>query len=136
MRIDEARKLADFAGVWRLDRQITHQNGPPATFAGKAEWRPAPGGMQYFEHGVLSIAEHPAIQAERRYFWHDDLRVDFADGRFFHHVPPKGGEAQHWCDPDMYDVRYDFSAWPRFEVIWQVAGPAKNYTMISRYARQ
>jgi hypothetical protein len=135
MMTDKARKLADFAGIWRLERQITHQNGPPAEFLGRAEWQPAPGGMQYFEQGKLSIAGHPPVQAERRYFWHDDLRVDFSDGRFFHQVPAMGGTARHWCDPDMYDVRYDFSGWPRFEVTWQVAGPAKEYTMVSRYTR-
>jgi len=106
MKTDQARKLADFAGEWRIERQITHQTGPPARFIGTAEWRPAPGGMHYCEHGKLSLAGHPGMQAERRYFWHDDLRVDFDDGRFFHQVPPMGGTARHWCDPDMYIVRY------------------------------
>jgi len=131
----EGRELADFAGKWRLERQITHQGQPPAGFSGWATWAAAPGGMQYFELGELRLTGQPPMRAERRYFWHADLRVDFEDGRFFHQVPPEGGTARHWCDPDTYDVRYDFSGWPRFEVIWQVAGPAKQYAMVSRYSR-
>ena len=47
-----------------------------------------------------------------------------------------GGEAEHWCDPDMYRVGYDFSAWPEFAATWEVAGPKKAYRMVSRYRRQ
>ncbi len=62
------------------------------------------------------------------------MSVWFEDGRLFHHVPPTGGGAEHWCAPDTYRVRYRFGQWPRFETTWRVTGPRKNYAMISTFA--
>ena len=114
-----ARVLTDFEGLWTLRREIVRQDGMRAHFIGTAEWRP-----------------EPVMRAERRYVWQDDLSVFFEDGRFFHRVPAGGGETEHWCDPDTYRGRYDFSAWPRFEVSWQVTGPQKAYHSHSLYERR
>ncbi len=127
------RILSDFKGCWRLERQITHAHQPPARFLGTATWSPVQTGLSYHETGELSIPNHPPLRAERRFDWHEDLSVWFDDGRFFHKVPPMGGQTGHWCDPDQYDVRYDFSRWPMFRVTWQVKGPAKDYRMSSTY---
>jgi len=105
--------------------------GAEARFEGVAEWTPE---GAYEERGVLSVQGQPPMQAERRYRWDADLSVYFEDGRFFHKVPPSGGETGHWCDPDQYDVVYDFGTWPRWQVSWQVLGPRKNYEMISDYS--
>jgi hypothetical protein len=83
----------------------------------------------------MSLDGHPPMQAERSYFWDNSLRVFFDDGRFFHQVPSEGGPTTHWCDPDQYDLHYDFSCWPRFEVRWRVQGPRKDYTAITEYTR-
>jgi len=75
------------------------------------------------------------MTAVRRYIWQPDLTVWFDDGRFFHQVPGRGGQTQHWCDPDMYKVAYDFTHWPQFQVTWEVSGPRKDYRMVSQYTR-
>jgi len=131
----EPRELSDFEGRWRLSRVIRPAQGPEARFEGMAVWRPARGGMAYEERGTLHLEGQREMQAERRYFWDRSLDVYFDDGRFFHRVPASGGTAHHWCDPDQYDVTYDFSGWPAFEAVWCVKGPRKDYEMISRYTR-
>lgn len=131
----EARVLADFAGEWVLTRNIEPKAGPPARFLGTALWMPENGGLAYEEKGVMRIDGQKPMQAERRYFWAEDLSVHFDDGRFFHRVPAWGGETDHWCDPDSYHGTYDFSSWPDFRVIWEVSGPRKAYRSVSEYRR-
>lgn len=127
--------LSDFAGVWTIRRDITQDSAIPATFVGQGEWTFAVEGMDYIERGVLQMADQPPMKAERRYRWDADLNIYFEDGRFFHQVPPKGGEAAHWCDPDQYDVTYDFSDWPMWSCTWKVKGPFKNYWLRSCYTK-
>lgn len=137
MRRDDQRPrtLADFEGGWQLHRSVLQEHGPPAQFEGRALWFPAGDGLDYVETGTLEIAGQGRFVAERRYHWASDLRVYFDDGRFFHQVPAQGGEADHWCDPDHYDVVYDFAAWPRFSAVWVVRGPRKSYRMVSEFRR-
>ena len=133
--LTEPRVLGDFAGQWALHRTIDQKNGPAATFCGQASWTPHDTGLMYRETGELAITGQTPMQSTRQYVWHSDLSVFFDDGRFFHQVPAQGGQTGHWCDPDQYDVTYDFTTWPAFQVVWQVKGPRKDYTMISQYAR-
>ncbi|XDA99901.1 DUF6314 family protein [Sulfitobacter sp. LCG007] len=128
-----ARYLAEFEGHWRLNRQIFHSDGPDAAFEGEAAWVPDGANLLYIETGLLSIDDGPSLRAERQYLWKPDLSVWFTDGRFFHKVPSRGGETEHWCDPDRYRVLYDFTDWPSFQVEWTVTGPRKDYHMISDY---
>jgi hypothetical protein len=130
------RRLADFAGAWRVTRRVTPDAGPEAVFEGTATWSAAQGGADYREKGVMTLQGHTPMQAERRYFWAEDLSVFFDDGRFFHTVPAAGGTARHWCDPDDYTVTYDFSGWPRFTVLWRVSGPRKAYLSRTEYTRR
>lgn len=128
------RRLADFEGRWALSRVILPQAGAEGRFLGEAQWRDdGAGGLAYEERGQLTLKGQAPMEAERRYRWDAELNVYFDDGRFFHCVPRGGGDAAHWCAPDQYDVRYDFAAWPRFQVRWRVVGPRKNYEMISDY---
>ena len=129
------RRLADFAGDWRLDRRIEDALGAPARFEGRASWTPCAEGLLLLETGTLTIEGQGSFAAERRYLWADDLNVCFDDGRFFHQVPARGGDTEHWCDPDRYLVHYDFTGWPRFTTTWQVAGPRKSYRMVAVYTR-
>lgn len=126
------RILQHFIGDWTLERRIHHDGGAQAGFQGHASWRAQPGGALYTERGSLEM-NGQAFDAERRYVWDDALRVFFDDGRFFHRVPPTGGTAAHWCDPDQYEVRYDFANWPDWEAVWRVRGPRKDYVMTTRY---
>lgn len=125
------RVFTDFIGRWQIARQITQADGGRARFDGIAEW--APDGA-YVERGQLDMGT-AQFTAERRYRWTEALDVFFDDGRFFHSVPRCGGDAAHWCDPDQYDVHYDFSRWPEWTARWQVKGPRKDYVMVSTYRR-
>ena len=128
-------QLADFLGDWRLTREIRHADGTLGRFEGVADWVRSENGALYTERGTLVIEGQGEFQAERRYGWDSDLRVFFDDGRFFHQVPGQGGSAGHWCDPDQYDVTYDFSAWPEWHCRWRVLGPRKDYVMTTGYRR-
>lgn len=129
----DGRVLADFIGVWSLRKVITQEGGPDGEFRGSATWRKGVRGLTYHEHGHLRLGDADPIVAERSYVWHPDLTVHFDDGRFFHTVPATGGSTRHWCDPDLYEVMYDFAEWPRFQVVWTVTGPRKNYRMACQY---
>lgn len=128
------RVLNDFLGCWRVERALHHADGQTASFQGAAVWARSPLGAGYCETGFLILQGGERFAAERRYDWDKDLNVFFDDGRFFHQVPALGGEAAHWCDPDQYDVSYDFSDWPRWQAIWRVSGPRKAYTSETWYA--
>ncbi|WP_300029193.1 DUF6314 family protein [uncultured Roseobacter sp.] len=125
----EARVLADFLGRWSLKKTIRQGDGQMAAFEGTAVWVPEADGALYTEHGTLTLAGTAPLSAERRYRWSADLDIYFDDGRFFHSVPPQGGQAAHWCDPDQYDVAWDFADWPAFSARWTVKGPRKDYEM-------
>lgn len=130
------RCLADFAGSWALTRRILSPGQADARFEGTAVWAEAAAGrLAYEETGTLTLAGHPPMHSTRRYVWDAALGVWFDDGRFFHTVPPGGGRATHWCDPDYYVVDYRFDDWPAFEVTWQVTGPRKDYASVTRYTR-
>lgn len=132
---DRPRCLPDFEGTWALNRRIEHSDGTLAHFEGHAIWAPDAEGLCQEESGTLRIGKGTPIVAKRSYLWRPELSVHFDDGRFFHDVPPLGGEAAHWCAPDQYDVIYDFALWPEFRVTWQVSGPRKSYRMDSTYRR-
>ena len=46
-------------------------------------------------------------------------------------------DALHHCDPDMYNVSYDFTRWSQrkkqWRSVWTVLGPRKDYKMLSSY---
>lgn len=127
------RSLHDFAGTWELNREINQKGTPPAKFIGQAEWSPDGDDLAYVERGTLTLHGQPPMTAERRYRWDAELNIYFDDGRFFHQVPVEGGDAAHWCDPDQYDVVYDFADWPVWSCKWQVKGPRKDYVLKSNY---
>ncbi|MCR8825694.1 DUF6314 family protein [Pseudosulfitobacter koreensis] len=129
-----ARTLSDFEGRWRLEREIVHDDGMQAQFSGTAVWQPEGGFLRCIEEGTMRIGESAPMVGQRVYLWDAALQVFFEDGRLFHQVPPEGGDTGHWCDPDQYDGRYDFAAWPAFVVTWSVRGPRKAYRMVSRYS--
>ncbi len=129
------RTLADFEGVWRFERTILHSGGDRAVVMGHASFVPVHEGLLQEEVGKMSLNGGPPLTATRRYLWRAGLAVCFDDGQPFHAVPPQGGTAEHWCDPDHYTVIYDFASWPDWTATWQVRGPRKDYTMVTRYTR-
>ena len=129
----EPRVLQDFLGPWLLSKTIRQADGQTAAFDGTASWTASAEGALYTERGTLNLAGAAPLTAERQYRWTDALDVYFDDGRFFHRVPPLGGRAAHWCDPDQYEVTYDFGTWPVFSAHWVVKGPRKDYSMACFY---
>lgn len=133
--------LQDFAGVWRIERRIEDLGGGPAgRFEGEAVLTPTAGGLAYEESGLLRLGAGVPMLATRRYLWQaagpGRIEVAFEDGRPFHGFElDDGAEAAHDCAPDLYRVRYRFGDWPRWEAVWRVTGPRKDYRMESRYAR-
>ena len=128
----------DFLGQWRLARQIEDAlSGARSTFEGSAHISEQGSHWEYHEVGQLLLTDARPMTAERRYIWKADasgVNIHFSDGRFFHRLDCSNkAAAQHWCDPDQYDVTYDFSIWPKWENTWFVRGPKKNYTMTSAY---
>ena len=95
----------------------------------------------YKEKGEMILPGGQRHAAQRSYLWEPQpergaIDIYFDDGRPFHTLPLSGGETGHWCDPDQYDVRYDFGDWPQWEAVWTVRGPRKDYTMRSWYRSQ
>ncbi|MDE0589916.1 DUF6314 family protein [Halocynthiibacter sp. C4] len=137
-------KLADFVGVWRIDREIRGFDGKlHGEFSGQAVFSEVSNGLTYVEAGTL-LSNGTRMQAERRYLWLGapqarKIEVRFDDGRAFHEIdlatPEHEPQARHFCDPDTYVVTYDFCNWPEWEARWRVTGPRKSYVMVSRYSR-
>ena len=69
------RILSDFAGRWKLERDITPAEGPAGRFLGGAEWTDENGLMHYKETGNLQISGHAPMMAERRYRWDEKLNI-------------------------------------------------------------
>ena len=130
-----SRTLGDFLGDWRITREIRIADGSVGHFVGMAHWTADREGALYHESGELEMPGQGRFRAERQYRWGADLSVWFSDGRFFHHIPPLGGSASHWCDPDQYDAEYGFADWPVWWCQWRVRGPRKDYVMTSHYRR-
>lgn len=139
------RGIGDFEGRWSLDRRIEDRMGGQwGRFTGGVRIRrPKPeegdgAAWRVDESGFLKLGAAAPVSATRTYFWREDgplIAVEFEDGRPFHVFDPNAdrAEAHHDCAPDSYDVRYDFSAWPDWSATWQVRGPRKDYTMVTRY---
>lgn len=132
--MSDNRQLIDFEGLWRLEREIVHDDGQTVTFRGDATWTGSEDELMCSETGILSLAGQ-RMEATRKTVWRAPLDVFFDDGKFFHSVPPGGGAASHDCAPDRYDVMYNFAAWPVWTVHWRVVGPRKAYTTRSEYRR-
>ena len=131
--------LNAFEGHWTISRQIEDRRaGAGGQLVGTARFTAVTSGLRYDEEGQLNLPGAAPMTARRRYFWQQGragIDVSFDDMRPFHSIGGQG-RATHWCDPDSYIVRYDFSAWPdAWSAEWQVSGPRKNYTMRTLYQR-
>ena len=111
-------------------------SGQDGYFADVARFERDGVGLRYTEKGVLELGG-AKMEAERVYLWRataNGIEVFFDDGRPFHMIGDST-EAAHWCDPDQYDVTYEFSGWPAWSSRWRVLGPRKDYVMVSEYTR-
>ncbi len=134
--------LAEFQGKWTLSRVITDRRAnAEGVLSGAASFTPdEPGRMIYEESGTLSYARQPPMAATRRYIWtetEEGIEVTFETGKSFHTIMLDRlmPDAIHLCDPDLYNVSYDFTRWPKWSSTWSVVGPRKDYKMVSDYLR-
>ncbi|MHC0053140.1 DUF6314 family protein [Actibacterium sp. D379-3] len=134
-------RLDAFAGEWIIRRDIEDARaGGRTRFEGRALLTPDGAGLRYDEEGLLQVPGQPAMAASRRYLWRpaeNGIVLFFADGRPFHVIGPgQAPQATHHCDPDLYQVSYDFGHWPGWQATWRVTGPRKDYVMRSDYSRK
>ena len=63
--------------------------------------------------------------------------VAFDDGRFFHRADLSSGSDAfvHGCAPDTYSGTWTVISPNRFQLTWDVEGPAKQLTIRSVYSR-
>ena len=132
-----------FEGHWAIRRDILDLDSEwLGRLEGQAVFAPQGNGlMLYREEGRLKFGGLEDVQATRDYRWqvHAGGRVEvfFADGSAFHDFAFSYGraEASHYCDPDTYEVTYDFTRWPEWRAEWRVEGPRKDYRMVTVYSR-
>ena len=135
-------KLADFAGDWNIDRRIEDRLAKrTAQLKGTALFAWSGTDLIYSEAGMLTLDDGPALSTQQEYLWQTDgseVRVYFANRAPFHRFPLSVpiANASYWCDPDQYDVRYEFRNWPVWTVTWTVHGPRKDYISITRFERE
>jgi len=125
-------------GSWSLSRTIDDRWGDEtSTVDGTSELAMLEDGrIRWSERGVLhratgDVPVQRVLFVERR---DDGWFVTFDDGRDFHPWTP-GSEVVHPCAPDTYRGRVDVLGDDRWTVRWDVAGPAKDYTMTSTLTR-
>ncbi len=131
-----------FSGTWQVQRQIRDRAaGQVISGAGSARFTPdGADRLIYDEELVLDVPGQTAITGTRRYLWHgvgQQVQVLFADGTPFHAIrleDPFSADTHH-CAPDLYEGRYDFSQWPRWDARWRVSGPRKDYLMVTTFTR-
>jgi len=133
---------AHFLGEWLIERHILDVDSQwLGRFDGTALFTRTNDGLHYLEEGRLRFGGLDAIKASRVYQWRFPggarIEVLFEDGRAFHGFDFGRARvtASHYCDPDQYDVTYDFESWPLWRAEWRVEGPRKDYRMVSIYRR-
>ncbi|RME14657.1 MAG: trigger factor [Alphaproteobacteria bacterium] len=133
--------LFEFEGRWRIARRIEdHWMGRTGLFEGVARFHPDGAGLVLDEVGELRLPQEVPMVARRRYLWREEgdaLAVLYEDGSPFHRIAHGAPVVQAWhgCDPDDYEVTYNFTRWPAWRMVWRVRGPRKDYTSISDFTR-
>jgi hypothetical protein len=129
--------LGSLLGQWDLARVIVHGDGREDRFEGVCVFTRSGPRVVQDEVGQLLTA-NGTFEATRRYIWAEAegrLDVHFDDMRPFHSVPLGLDHCKtvHLCDPDRYEVTYDFARFPLWNSVWTVEGPRKAYRMVSRF---
>lgn len=135
------RLFIGLPGQWALSRVLS--SGEHMT--GTAHFRHLdPALLHYREDGLLIVAGGNALPVYREYYYrleHDQIRVCFAEHnnhRTLHilrFAPGRLTTDVHQCGSDTYIGHYNFSADDRFAISMEVAGPHKNYTILTTYDR-
>lgn len=124
-------------GTWRLDRVIDdRRNGVRGTARGILALEPEPHGdrIRWFEECRLEWRDYGGT-ATRTYYLRrgpDGWQLTFDDGRLFHDWRP-GETVRHGCGADDYTGSVEPAPdGAGMIIVWQVAGPRKDYTSTTR----
>ena len=135
--------VAFLHGSWVIDRDFTDAlSGATGTFRGTAEFADDGESFRWVEAGELQWAAN-THKAERRLLvavrpsMPCVIDVAFDDGRFFHRADLSSGSDTfvHGCAPDTYSGTWSVTSPNRFQLTWDVEGPAKQLTIRSVYSR-
>ena len=130
-------------GAWRFHRTIS----TGATVEGTAVFAKRPdtdNTLDYREDGTCTMPEGSIFTAYMKYvyrFHNEKISVHFADDRFFHALQfhlesdPLTATAQHLCVCDTYQATYTFFERNRFQLLYEVQGPKKNYTIKTLFTK-
>jgi hypothetical protein len=132
-------ELTEQGGQWTVQRDLLDRaEGTRGTFSGVVRFVPTDdGGLALREQGIMRWPSFTG-PASRHYLLKttarpDTLDVFFPDGRPFHRMSftAEANLDSHWCDPDTYQVAYDFEGQDRFSYSWDVQGPRKDLLLTS-----
>ncbi|APY89221.1 hypothetical protein DCW30_20525 [Streptomyces alfalfae] len=138
--------LAHLAGEWLVTRDVVDLgDGSEGRFAGTTVFSALPGvggsGLLHRESGTFTW-RGVARPAERtlRFLAGDEpgtVRVEFADGRFFHGLDLRAGRhtVDHPCARDLYRGEFEVYDRDRWRSRWRVGGPAKDLLLVTDYVR-
>ena len=127
-----------FRGRWQMVRIIENvTEGVIGEFWGECAFAQDGEGLTCRESGVLRFRGQD-YRAGRVSLWRfpggGRVEVRYEDGRPFHDFAEEHPVATHLCGEDHYSVAYEFGA-DGWLSRWDVKGPAKDYTMSTRYRR-
>jgi hypothetical protein len=140
---DSAWTIEFLRGDWSVERRICDRRaGQDGSFRGTARFRSFGDSqlLECTEDGELRYGSHHG-PAQRRlvYSGRADGAADvrFADGREFYRLDLRTGnwQAEHPCRADSYHVTITRLSPDSFTETWQVAGPAKDYELMTTYRR-
>ncbi|MGW1890834.1 DUF6314 family protein [Streptomyces sp. NPDC002004] len=138
--------LGFLAGVWHVERTVRDlASGAEGHFSGTTVFRPLDGGepgLLHAESGAFSWqgVTRPAERTLR--FLPGEpagtVRVEFADGRFFHDLDLRSGRhtADHPCSADLYRGEFTVMDQDHWHTRWRVGGPAKDLVLTTEYVRE
>ena len=130
-------------GTWVIDRDVVDSlSGAAGTFNGTADFAPDGDALAWVEAGELQL-DTQTHKAGRRLLvavrpsMPCVVDVAFDDGRFFHRADLSSGDDTfvHGCAPDTYRGTWTVISPNRFQLTWDVEGPAKQMTIRSSYSR-
>ncbi|MEV5980461.1 DUF6314 family protein [Streptomyces sp. NPDC052114] len=138
--------LALLAGTWHVERTVRDlADGSAGHFTGTTRFTPLPapdeGGLLHHESGTFTW-RGTARPAERTLRFlpggaPGTVRVEFADGRFFHDLDLRTGRwtTDHPCAADLYRGDFEVADADHWRSRWRVGGPAKDLLLVTEYRR-
>ncbi len=128
------------AGAWDVARDVRDDaTGTAGTFVGTATFTPRGAGLDWVEHGCLTLGEYEGEASRTLRIVPDGAgwMVTFDDGRPFHPLDLGTGVTlvEHPCGRDHYVGGLRAESVDAVTIRWRVAGPKKDQTIVSRYTR-